>query len=190
MARKPPPRQRMVRSAALLMRERGVQATSFADVLAHSGAPRGSIYHHFPEGKSQLIEEATRWSGRFVAEFEAAALGEDDPVAGLRAAIEFWRAVLVESDFRAGCPIAAVTVEGDELPRARAAAAQAFQSWIDPYAKTLERRGVPRARARSLATLTVTAIEGALLLARAQRSLAPLDRVAEELRAAVQDALA
>jgi TetR/AcrR family transcriptional repressor of lmrAB and yxaGH operons len=183
------PRQRMVRSAALLIRERGVQATSFSDVLAHSRAPRGSIYHHFPQGKAQLVEEATRWAGRFIADLEARASGEDDPLAGLQAAIDSWREILVDSDFGAGCPIAAVTVEGDDMPRARAAAAEAFQSWVDPYAKSLERHGVARARARSLATLTVSAIEGALLLARAQRSLAPLDRVADELRAAVQEAL-
>ena len=57
-------RQRMIVSAALLIREHGVEATSFSAVLAHSGAPRGSIYHHFPGGKAQLVEEATRYGAQ------------------------------------------------------------------------------------------------------------------------------
>ena len=57
----------MIETAAVVMRERGVEATSFSEVLARSGAPRGSIYHHFPGGKAQLIEEATRYAGDFTA---------------------------------------------------------------------------------------------------------------------------
>ena len=64
---KPGPRERMIVSTALLMRERGARATSLDDVLEHSGAPRGSIYHHFPGGKVQLGVEAVRYAGEFVA---------------------------------------------------------------------------------------------------------------------------
>ena len=71
----------MIVSAALLIRERGVEATSFSDVIDHSGAPRGSIYHNFPGGKAQLVEEATRYAGDFTAAGLVAALGSDDPVA-------------------------------------------------------------------------------------------------------------
>src|SRR3954466_1021387 len=100
-------RRQMIRSAAVLIRERGVEPTSFSDVLAHSGAPRGSIYHHFPGGKAELVEEATRWAGEAIAEAERIALAEDDPLAGLDAAIAFWRAFLRDNDFAAGCPVAA-----------------------------------------------------------------------------------
>src|SRR4051812_36648835 len=59
-------RERMVVSTALLMRERGARATSLDAVLEHSGAPRGSIYHHFPGGRTQLLREATDYAGRYV----------------------------------------------------------------------------------------------------------------------------
>src|SRR5205814_7962688 len=59
-------RARMVRSAASLIRTRGVTGTSFSDVLADSGAPRGSIYHHFPEGKEQLAADAIKWTSERV----------------------------------------------------------------------------------------------------------------------------
>jgi AcrR family transcriptional regulator len=69
-------RERMVRSAAYLFRERGYSGTGFRDVIAHSGAPRGSIYHHFPGGKVQLAQEAVRYAGEFLnAGIEAAVEG-------------------------------------------------------------------------------------------------------------------
>jgi TetR/AcrR family transcriptional repressor of lmrAB and yxaGH operons len=65
-------RERMVRSAASLISSKGVSATSFSDVLEGSGAPRGSIYHHFPGGKEQLATEAVRsTSDRVVAYLRA-----------------------------------------------------------------------------------------------------------------------
>jgi len=53
----------MILSAAALLREYGASATSIDRVLAHSGAPRGSVYHHFPGGRTQLIDEAVALAG-------------------------------------------------------------------------------------------------------------------------------
>ena len=61
------PRERMVVSAALLIRERGAHATAISDVLEHSGAPRGSAYHYFPGGRTQLLGEAIEYAGDYVA---------------------------------------------------------------------------------------------------------------------------
>ena len=63
----PSPRERMVMSAALLIRERGAHPTAIADVLEHSGAPRGSAYHYFPGGRTQLLCEAIDYAGDYVA---------------------------------------------------------------------------------------------------------------------------
>jgi AcrR family transcriptional regulator len=178
----------MIWSAALLMRERGVEATSFSEVLAHSGAPRGSIYHHFPGGKAQLIEEATRYAGEFTAAAIAAALGQADPVAAVRRVAETWLHTLRDSDFAAGCPVVAASLEGD--PGAREAAATAFASWVDLLAGALELHVDSRERARSLATLIVASIEGAVVMARAQRSTNALQRVTVELEQLLVDAIA
>jgi AcrR family transcriptional regulator len=173
------PRNRMIRSAAQLMREHGVEATSFSEVLKLSRAPRGSIYHHFPGGKAQLIEEATRYAGEVSAAGLVAALGEDDPQAAVRAFTDGWLALLRQSEFSAGCPVVAATLDGP--PGAREAAAEAFRSWEEVLAQAFAKRGVDAERAHGLATLAVAAIEGAVVLARAQRSLAPLERVGREL---------
>ena len=182
-------RQRMITSAALLIRERGVEATSFSDVLEHSGAPRGSIYHHCPRGKAQLVEEATRHAGDFVAAGLAAALEQDDFAAAVDMFVDFWRSILRESDYTAGCPVVAATVEGERASGARDAAGAAFRRWEEMVGETLQRSGLEPGRARSVATLAVAAIEGAVVLARAQRSPAPLERVAAELQALARDAV-
>jgi TetR/AcrR family transcriptional repressor of lmrAB and yxaGH operons len=182
-------RERMIQSAALLMRERGVEATSLSDVLEHSGAPRGSVYHHFPDGKAQLVEEATRYAGDFIAAALATALAQDDPVTALRGFTDTWLAVLRDSEYAAGCPVVAAAVEGDGNPAAREAAGVAFQSWQASLADAIERHGIPSARAERLATLAIASIEGAVVLSRAQRSTAPLERVADELVMLTRDAL-
>lgn len=182
-------RERMIRSAAVLFRERGVHGTSLSDVVAHSSAPRGSIYHWFPGGKAQLAEEATRYSGELIAGGIAAALDDDDPVAAVRAFAALWREILRASDFSAGCPIVSATLEGDRAPGARAAAGAAFARWQELLAGAFAGRGVAPARAGSLATLAVAAVEGAIVLSRAQRSSAPLERVAAELESIVAEAV-
>jgi AcrR family transcriptional regulator len=182
MPRKSDARNRMIQSAALLFRERGVEGTAFADVLEHSGAPRGSVYHHFPGGKQQLAEEATRWAGDFMAAGLATALEQNDPLAALDTFVELWAGILAQSGYEAGCPIVAAALEGDRAPAARAEAAAAFNNWEQLLAEAATKSGVDPYRARSLATLIIAAIEGAVVLARAERTTEPLERVAGELR--------
>jgi TetR/AcrR family transcriptional repressor of lmrAB and yxaGH operons len=186
------PRERMIRSALVLMGEQGVEATSFSQVIEHSGAPRGSIYHHFPGGKAQLIEEATRYAGDAVAALVTQAVEQnDDPVAAVNAVVGFWRTLLYDSDFAAGCPVIAATLEGDNSPpAARKAAREAFERWEQLYAEMLQRAGVPEERARSLGSIAISAVEGAVILSRAERSNGPLERVVDELRRLFEGALA
>src|SRR3954469_3555085 len=106
MSRLANPRDKMVQSAALLMREHGVENTSFSQVVLHSGAPRGSIYHYFPGGKAQLVEEAMRWSGDVITRGLRRRLENGDPLDMLASWEGFWREVLEGSDFAAGCPVA------------------------------------------------------------------------------------
>src|SRR5881409_4253541 len=140
------PRERMIRSAIALMGEQGVEATSLAQVIEHSGAPRGSIYHHFPGGKAQLVEEATRYAGEFIAAGLAEAITQEDLVGAIDGFVAFWCAALRDSDFAAGCPVVAATLEADGAPGARAAAGAAFARWETLVADMLRRNGLPEER--------------------------------------------
>jgi TetR/AcrR family transcriptional repressor of lmrAB and yxaGH operons len=182
-------RQKMIETAAVVMRERGVEATSFSEVIARSGAPRGSIYHHFPGGKAQLIEEATRYAAEWTASSLASALWQEDPIAAIRSLAASWLKLLRRSDYAAGCPVVAASLEGEHAPAAREAAGEAFARWQQLLAEALEPHGLSRERARSVATLVISSIEGAVVLSRATRSLEPLERVAAELESLLAEAI-
>lgn len=179
------PRERMVISAAMLIRERGAHATAISDVLEHSGAPRGSAYHYFPGGRTQLLCEAVDYAGEHVAAIVTEA---DGSLELLDTLIDKYRQQLLSSDFRAGCPVVAVAVEaGEEQDRDRMAlvterAAAVFARWTDLIAQRFVADGIPQDRAGELAVLATSAIEGAILLARVRRDLTPLDVVHRQLR--------
>src|SRR5271154_2098624 len=151
MPRKSNARQKMIESAALLFSERGVQGTSFTDVLAHSGAPRGSVYHHFSGGKTQLVEDATRWAGEFTIAGVVVAVERQDPVAAVGSFRRYWSKILRASDFGVGCPVATAALEGGQEPTARDIAGEVFADWQKVVAEALRGRGVAAARARSIA---------------------------------------
>src|SRR6202165_5169419 len=132
------PRERMVVSAALLIRERGAQPTAIADVLEHSGAPRGSAYHYFPGGRTQLLCEAIDYAGEYVAaEVAKSARGLD----ALDVLVDNYRKQLIRTDYRAGCPVVAVTVEAgdpdkqDQTTAGIERAAGVLARWIDLIAR-------------------------------------------------------
>lgn len=174
-------RASMVRSAASLIRSRGVSATSLSDVLADSGAPRGSIYHHFPEGKRQLAEDAILWtSERLLAHLRAGAASSPSDV--LERFIDIWRRTVVASGGTAGCAVAGVAIDTvpDEAGLMKLVRAT-FRSWAALLAEQLEAAGVPSRRATPIAMATLAGMEGALILCRAEGNVKPLDAVAEEL---------
>ncbi|WP_280401836.1 TetR/AcrR family transcriptional regulator [Nocardia carnea] len=181
------PRAAMIRSAISLIRRRGVAAVSFADVLEASGAPRGSVYHHFPGGKSQLITEATRVAGARVTGELTRVLGTPETAAALRSLAETLARGLDRGDYAIGCPIAAAAL-GNE-PDAVAAAGATFDSWRDLIAEKLVRDGAAAPRARSVAVLVVSALEGALIVARTERDPAALDTVVAELNVLCRSAV-
>jgi AcrR family transcriptional regulator len=184
-------RGRMVAGAADLICRRGVNATSFREVVRHTQTPRGSIKHHFPHGKRQLVEEAVVYAGLAVGAPLERLMNELGVIAGLRAFIESWRKVLESTHYEAGCPVLAVAVEqyiGDDnaldaetQARLLDLARDAFDGWQRTVAASLRREGVSPARAGRLATLVVSSIEGAVALCRAARNAQALDDVRAEL---------
>ncbi|MFY1652883.1 TetR/AcrR family transcriptional regulator [Solwaraspora sp. WMMB762] len=179
----PPARQRIVAGAADMISRRGLTATSIRQMAKHAGAPLGSTYHYFPDGKQQLATEAVRHTGETIARSLRKEL-QAGPAAGLSAFLAMWRTIVVDTNFRAGCPVLAVAVEEpptDETSPALAAAAEAFQEWEDLLAASLREHGADPDQADQAATLIVAAVEGTVAMCRAKRSIEPLDRTAEQL---------
>ncbi|MFE9788540.1 TetR/AcrR family transcriptional regulator [Nocardia salmonicida] len=186
----PDSRQKLVAGAADLIRRRGIGATSVRDLAKHAGAPLGSTYHYFPGGKTQLATEAVVFAGDLTASVLERELG-NGPVDGLRAFLRMWRKIVVDTEFRAGCPVLAVSIEDspDAEGAPREAAAAAFARWSELLAASLCAHGAERRHAERTATLVIASVEGSVAMCRAQRSAEPLDHIADQLELLVQMAL-
>ena len=177
-------RHKMVAGAARLLAERGLQETSFSEVLEFTGAPRGSIYHHFPNGKDQLVADAIDLAG-------ANAIAGINQSEGKTAAeitdhfIGMWRYVLTASNFHAGCSVLAVTIATDS-PDLLDHAATIFRNWRLRLAELLEAGGLAKTDAAQFAPILIASTEGAVVLSRAEQSIDPFELVAAQLQSQVQ----
>lgn len=177
----PDSKSKMIQSAAQLISERGLNATSFSDVLAHSGAPRGSIYYHFPQGKAQLAAEAIEFTAQRVLAYQHTCQATS-PAEVLNHFFVPWRQLVQASNAQAGCMIAGTTLDlGAGETELLAAARAGFRSWTDLLAQQLEGTGLPPQRAKAVAVTALAGMEGALILCRAEGHSAPLEMVAAEL---------
>ncbi len=181
-------RTRLLDTAGQLFRAQGFHATGLDEVLRLSATPKGSLYHYFPGGKDQLAIETL---GHVVAQMEqrmSALLGSsDDPSKGLRTVLDFAAKSLAESDFRNGCPIAAVTLDvACDRNSVREACERGLNTWLGVFAQHFMRAGLTEKRAKNLAILFLAALEGGLILSRAQKNVAPLNVIADELINAIR----
>ncbi|MGV0739414.1 TetR/AcrR family transcriptional regulator [Mycobacterium syngnathidarum] len=169
------PRERLIQSAIELMREYGVHATGLSDLLKRSNTARGSIYQHFPEGKTELMAEATLEAGRIISariEELTHALPSEDVI---RAFVGGWKRNLIDSDFAVGCPIVAAAQAGPDARAVREASAVVFADWARLIAASMAATGVDAATAASLGSFAVSTLEGAIIQCRSARSTQPLD---------------
>lgn len=184
-------RDRLIETTARLLQERGYHGTALGDVLAESGAPRGSLYFHFPGGKDELVADATRGGIEAVTENlrEGLARGAS-PARAVRLLLEASAAALVANDFRFGSPTAPLVLDGLEPGSPIVALARdAYQTWIGLFEATLVSAGLPPRRAHALATIVEASFEGLLIIARARRDIAPMLAGARELEATIAEAL-
>lgn len=187
----PEARERLVATAADMLRRRGLSATSIRELAKAAHAPLGSTYHYFPEGKKQVVTEAVQYAGNKVSSILEDAFAQG-PAVGLDAFLALWRDVIVSCDFKAGCPIIAVAMvepSSDEVEAARIEAAKVLDHWQKLIARSVQEHGVGEARADQLATMIIASAEGALAMCRAKKDVAPFDVVTDQLRHMMKMAL-
>jgi AcrR family transcriptional regulator len=173
-----PARSRVVHSAGVLVRERGVHGVGLREIVTHSGGPRGSLQRWFPGGKAQLVSEALDVAGaELSAQVESKLLEARTLPDAIDAVIAPWRELLLEGDFTLGCPIAATVVDASANDQLREKARTLLAQWHDSVRDVLISFGNDKAAADDHASVLLAAIEGALILARAQQSTKPLDTV-------------
>ena len=184
-------RARILETTARLLQHRGYHGTALSDILEESAAPRGSLYFHFPDGKEQIVLEATRAAvAKATLALQETLAGAKNPAQGVRAYLETAARIMPETDYTFGCPVAPVILDANAgLTELAELCRGAFEEWIDLLQTSFVEAGVPRRRAYALAQLVISSIEGSMLLARAYRESAPLMTVAAELEMIVAAAL-
>ncbi|NLG56303.1 MAG: TetR/AcrR family transcriptional regulator [Rhodococcus sp.] len=180
----PRPRARLLAAIIPMVQECGVHAAGLTELLARSNTSRNSLYQHFPAGKGELVEAATRIVSR-VVQSHLSAMADKLPEADsaeqwLDELFAFWREPLEASDYRLGSFMLAAAL--DETNAAvQDAAGQAFSEWTNQLANGLVSSGFADDAARSMAGLLISAIEGAIVLSRAQASSQPFDDARTQL---------
>jgi AcrR family transcriptional regulator len=177
-AKRSPARARMVESAAMLIRERGIHGTGLREVVAHSGGPRGSLGRFFPGGKTQLVTEAIDVALVDLVEALGSPLDDAKTIPkAISVIVEPWRRLLVDHDFALGCPLAVTVCDAADNDILRTHVGELLERWRARVAETYARFGSTQADAEAHATVLMAALEGALIIARAQRTIEPLDTV-------------
>lgn len=166
----------MIAATLRLLATRGLQGASFAEILDLAGAPRGSVYHHFPGGKDELVAEAIALAGRRALTLLDGLDGQSPEEIAERF-FASWRELLVRSGFRAGCSVLAVTVAADSAELI-ARSGTVFDAWRDRIAELFCAGGLPSVEAAARALTLIAVAEGAVVMSRAARDLAPFETIA------------
>jgi AcrR family transcriptional regulator len=178
-------------ATAGLFKVHGYSGTGVKQIVTDAGAPFASLYHFFPGGKEELGAEVIRHSGALYGLLWLEIVSPAKDVAtGVRRFFESAAEHLLETDYADACPIATVALEvASTSETLRMATNDVFELWLDGATADFAAAGIPKRRARDLAITFVALLEGAFLLSRAAKSIAPMKvtaRVAErEVRAAL-----
>ena len=171
----------MIQGAIALLAERGVQGTSFAVVTEATNTPRGSIYHHFPGGKNELIEEAVRSIGGLVTAL-IDAVDAETPADVVEVFFESWRAALHASNFDGNCAVANTAIGAGEDDSLRVASHRVFEKWHASLTSAFLRSGADTLASNDHATVCIAAAEGALIMGRASRDDSMFDVLSRQLK--------
>lgn len=169
-------RQRILHATVDLLAERGTTATGLNQVVEASGVSYGSVYNQFRDGKDELVAAAIESAG---ADVSGALAGAFDTSASLAQAttimFTYGSGLLESSDFASGCPVGTAIGDGHRSPTVRTAAAKSFLDWGMLVEQRAMAFGASETDARRFASVVISLYEGALLVARARRTTAPLE---------------
>jgi len=175
MAKVSSAREDMLSAAVELFRARGYEGVGVAELLEKSGAPRGSLYFHFPGGKEQIGAEAVTRVGEAVAtRFREARLSGVDLATFIERVFKTTAKEAKERLYQASCPMAAVAAGfSSENLKLKAAVRGAFTSWEHEISLAAQGNGLSQANADIFASAMLASIEGAFVVSKAQESSAP-----------------
>lgn len=173
-------RDKILLTATRLFCLRGYHATGLNQILKESGAPKGSLYYHFPEGKEQLAVEAITISRNLVADKLSRNLNSGNPVEAIQHHLQMLADIFsteerLHDEWFALVPFGLMAAESAfENETMREACEETFLCWGDIYIQKLLEHGYSEEKAKNLSTSLIAIIEGGVILALTQKSGQPL----------------
>ena len=163
-------REKLVATSAQLFRRKGYHATGLAEILTATGLPKGSLYHHFPDGKAGLAMAAADWTATALVRIidDAFAPAPDYQAGATHYCHKLARLFDITAQGDA-CPISVLLFDGPENAAFRAHAEAVFQRLTEAVAAHARRFGMTEAVAREQAETLLITVEGGWTLARARQ---------------------
>ena len=177
-----PTKERLTRAAAELFRARGYHGVGLSELLAAAKAPKGSLYHHFPQGKSDLALAAANWASDGMLRIIAASFEPAQTFQNGATTLCHKLAKLFDTSGKwDGCPISATLFEGPENESFRRHSRHLYEGWITEVNYHAVRLGQDEDTARKQAEHLFMLLQGGWQLARARQDSDVLRRIPTQL---------
>ncbi|WP_042208143.1 TetR/AcrR family transcriptional regulator [Paenibacillus durus] len=176
-------RERFIEATTRLIEMHGYHGTGLNQIIKEGGAPRGSLYHHFPNGKEELVSAAIDHLGQGVADQTRKILDNSKSLSeGIYSIFLFLAKKFDDSDCLIAGSIASVALETSHISeQLRETCRRTYDSWRSAYEEMLLLNGFSASRAAQISTLITASIDGAIILCRINRSSEPLMQIAREI---------
>ncbi len=176
-------RNRLIQTVVNLLKFKGYNGIGLQEIVRESGTPKGSLYFHFPGGKSELVETAIKEVGEEINEMLKLCFQiSPDLKTAVKVIIDYFINELKTSNFQKGCAVATTTMDtasiSDELQNE---CGNSFSLWEKTVTDNLKAMGLSEIESKKRATFLLSTIEGAIVLSQARKSIEPLEIVAEYL---------
>lgn len=178
------PREQIIQATCFLLEKQGFPATGLNEIVRESGAPKGSLYHYFPEGKEQLVSEAVLYSGEILVNRLRVELDKDaDPLQAIYTYILHLADKIEEKQFSAGNPLSIVAIESAATSERISQACRHVYSQLQAvFEEKLISSGMSSGQAEERACSMMIGLEGGILLSRVRRTTSPLRILAAHFR--------
>ncbi len=173
-------REKILLTATRLFCLRGYHATGLNQILKESGAPKGSLYYHFPEGKEQLAIEAITISRNLVADKLRENLETEEPLKAIQQNLQMLAGIFnseerIHKEWFSVVPFGLMAAESAfENEAMRKACKETFACWENIYVEKLQEHGYSEEKSRNISISLIAIIEGGVILALTQKSGQPL----------------
>ena len=180
-------KEKLIQVTAKLIREKGIAATGIAELVEISAVPKGSIYHHFPGGKDDLIIAAIQnFKDLMSAAFKASLKGKSTAKSGLTSILDYYIDSLEKSNFRNGCPLAIVAMESSgNNDLINNTCKEVMDYWVDNLTSYFKYKGSNAGRNEAIEF--ITRLEGSLIMCQIYNDTKSLSHLKKQLSSIINE---